>query len=50
MQQQVFGWITAERKLGEQHELAAQAASPRGVVQDFLGVRVDRTDARVDLG
>ena len=50
MQQQIFGRIAAERELREQHEVAPEASGALGVVQYFASVRVDGTDARVDLG
>ena len=50
VQQQVLGRIAAERQLGEQDEVAAElVARSRGAVEHLLGVRVDRTDARVQL-
>ena len=50
MQQEILGRIAAERELREQHELAPHGTGALGVVENFAGVRVDCTDARVDLG
>src|SRR6185295_10824256 len=50
VQQQIFRRIAAQRELREQHELATELVPGTcGAVEDLLGVRVDRADARVDL-
>ena len=49
LQQQVLGWVAAQRQLGEDDQRGARVASRRGLLGDLRGVAVDVAHGRVDL-